>query len=134
MVLTFVDASVLIAAARGVAPTTQAADVILTDPSRQIVSSDFVRLEVLPKPMYFSKSAEILYYQRYFSAVHLWVAPTLPLVRQAFHIAASHGLSAVDALHMAAAEIAGAAEFVTAERATSPLFRVTSLRIVSIRP
>ena len=134
MGLTFVDARVLIAGARGVAPTAQAADTLLTDPNREFVSSDFVRLEVLPKPVYFNKNAEVLYYQRYFSAVHVWVAPTLPLVRRAFQIATSHGLSAVDALHVAAAEIGKADELVTAERATSPLLRVTTVRVVSIRP
>ena len=134
MVLTFVDASMLIAGARGVSPTAQAADSILTDPNREFVSSDFVRLEVLPKPMYFNKSPELQYYRRYFSAVKVWKASTLPLIRHAFQIAASHGLSALDALHIAAAEIGKADELVTAERPTSSLLRVTALRVVSIRP
>jgi hypothetical protein len=40
----------------------------------------------------------------------------------------------MDALHLAAARAMNADEFVTAERPTSPIFRVADIRIVTIRP
>jgi hypothetical protein len=38
----------------------------------------------------------------------------------------------MDALHIAAAIEVGAAEFITAERPTSPLFRVRGVKVVSL--
>jgi predicted nucleic acid-binding protein len=43
------------------------------------------------------------------------------------------GLAAADALHVAAAKDAGVEEFITAEKTTSPLFRVIGISITSIR-
>jgi predicted nucleic acid-binding protein len=42
------------------------------------------------------------------------------------------GLAAMDALHVAAALSVGAEEFVTREKKTKPMFRVSSLKVVSI--
>jgi len=40
----------------------------------------------------------------------------------------------LDALHVAAAKVGGAEEFVTTERLTTALFRVVGLQITTIRP
>ena len=58
MTRTFIDASVLIAAARGKAAQAQEAMEILDDPDREFVSSDFTRLEVLPMPVYHGRADE----------------------------------------------------------------------------
>lgn len=134
MIRTFVDASVLIAGARGVGNESVAAEAILRDANRLFLASEFVRLEVLPKPLYFKNADEVAYYQAYFASVQVWVPSTAVLVQNAFQLASTHGLSAIDALHVAAAERAGADELVTAERSTSPLARVTTMRVVCIRP
>jgi hypothetical protein len=47
--LTFIDAGVLIAAARGTGIKALKAFSVLDDPSREFASSLFVQLEVLPK-------------------------------------------------------------------------------------
>lgn len=133
MIRTFVDASVLIASARGVGNEAMAAEAILQGSNRLFLTSEFVRLEVLPKPLYFKNADEIAYYQTYFTSVQVWAPPTAVLVQRAFQLASMHGLSAVDALHVAAAEAVKADEFVTGERTTTPLFRVTTVRVVSIR-
>lgn len=49
---TYVDAGVLIAAARGKDDVAVKAIQILDDPDREFVSSPFLRLEVLPKAVY----------------------------------------------------------------------------------
>jgi hypothetical protein len=49
---TFVDAGVLIAAARGRADVAAHAMKILDGPDREFVASPFLKLEVLPKAVY----------------------------------------------------------------------------------
>lgn len=134
MTLTFVDSGVLIAAARGIGPVSSAATAILLDTNRQFVSSDVVRLEVMPKPVYLKRTAEADYSRAFFTSVAIWVATTPLLTERALQHASAFGLSAIDALHSAAADLAGAEEFITTERSSKPLFRVTALRIASIHP
>ncbi len=134
MVLTFVDASVLIEAFRGESPAARRALDILDDPSREFTASDFLRLEIIPKPQYERRQPELAFYQDFFNAVTQWAPPRSKLVDAALAVATRHGLAAMDALHVAAAEECGAGEFVTAELPTKPLFRVQSLRVRSIRP
>jgi hypothetical protein len=40
----------------------------------------------------------------------------------------------MDALHIAAAKHAACEDFVTAEKPTKPLFRVTGIQVTTIRP
>ena len=44
----------------------------------------------------------------------------------------AHGLAAMDALHIAAAEALGVAQFVAGEKKDKPLFRVKSVPIWSL--
>lgn len=134
MIKTYVDSGVLIEAYRSVEPIASLALAILTDPDRSFVTSEFVRLEVRPKPVYFGRTKEVAFYDAYFAAATRSVSVTRALVRRAQQHGESFGLSAVDALHVAAAESIGADELVTSERQTSPLARVTSIRVISIRP
>ncbi len=133
MVLTFVDASVLIEAFRGEGPAARRALDVLDDPSREFAASDFLRLEVVPKAEYEKRHPELGFYQDFFDAVTQWAAPRANLVDAAFAVATRHGLAAMDALHLAAAEACGASEFVTGENPTKPMFRVRSIRMRSIR-
>ncbi|MFQ5955646.1 MAG: hypothetical protein ACE5JZ_11340, partial [Kiloniellales bacterium] len=106
---------------------------ILDDPSREFAASDFLRLELLPKPKYERRQPELAFYEDFFAAVTQWATARSKLVDAAYAVATRHGLSAMDALHVAAAEACGAGEFVTAELSTKPLFRVRSVRVRSIR-
>jgi len=56
---TFIDAGVLIAAARGDDVPSIIALNILDDPSREFASSPFIKLEVLPKAVYNRKKDEV---------------------------------------------------------------------------
>jgi predicted nucleic acid-binding protein len=49
---TFVDAGVLIAAARGGTEQSRRAMAVLDDPEREFVASPFLRLEVLPQALF----------------------------------------------------------------------------------
>ena len=67
-------------------------------------------------------------YERFFSRARL-IAVSAALVTQAYTEACTYGLSALDALHVTVAKAGGAEEFITTERTTTPLFRVTGLVI-----
>lgn len=131
---TFVDADVLIWAARGKESLSQAALTVLASPDREFVVSDFLRLEVLPKAAYHKQQGEEAFYRRVLAAAVETIPASPALVALAEQLAISYGLSAIDGLHVAAAITASAAEFLTAERTTSPLFRVQEIRMTSIRP
>ena len=85
MICTFLDAGVLIAGIRGDPATVERVLEILNDPERAFAASDFVRLEVLPKALYFRQQAEAAFYEAYFATVvemvevsqRLWPRPTM---------------------------------------------------------
>lgn len=105
---------------------------ILDDDRRSFVSSPFVRLEVLPKALFHQRLPEVAFYQSYFEEVAVWVRPDEDFLDEASRLAARFGLSAVDALHVAAATMAGADELVTSEKPGRPIHRVASLTITTI--
>lgn len=130
---TFVDADVLINAFRGIGPTASAAQAVIDDPDREFVVSDILRLELLPKPHYFGRTAEEQFYETFFAAAIEYVETTSAIVQVAESEAKTFGLAAADALHVVAAKEARVQDFITAEKVTSPLFRVTGFSINSIR-
>lgn len=133
---TFIDAGVLISAARGTDAVATKALQILDDPDREFASSVFVRLEVLPKSIYFKRENEIQFYETFFDAVVYWTNNMEVLTSEAYREACATGLSAMDALHVAAAKLVGADELVTTESVDKPLHRAISatFTVVSIRP
>jgi predicted nucleic acid-binding protein len=128
LIRTFLDAGVLIAAVRGEATEAARALAILEDPERSFIASDFLRMEVLPKALYYQRPAEVALYERFFSKARL-ITVSAALVTQAYAEACAFGLSALDALHVTVAKAGGAEEFLTTERSTTPLFRVTGITI-----
>jgi predicted nucleic acid-binding protein len=129
---TFVDAGVLMLGARGRAELSERALAVLADPRRTFVASPFLRLELIPKPTYFRRTDEVLFYETFFAAVSVWTPASVELVDLALRVASTYGLACVDALHVAAALTAHADELVTAERSTSPLLRVAELTVISL--
>lgn len=132
MTRTFLDAGVLIAAARGSGPSYLKAMEILDDGERSFVSSLFVRLEILPKALFHQRHAEVAFYESYFEEVDLWVDPDRALLEEAGRVATRFGLAALDALHVTSALVAGADELVTTEGSTRPIHRVAGLSVKTI--
>ena len=133
MKATFVDAGVLIAAARGTQDVSTAALSLLTDPEREFVASPFLRLEVLPKAIYHHRTLEIAFYERYFQGVKHWADSSDGLVDDAYCEACAAGLSALDALHVVAAIRGGAVDLVTTEKRTTLANRVRGISVVTLR-
>ena len=134
MTRTFLDAGVLIAAARGLGIIPVRAHAILDDVDRTFVTSEYIRMEVFPKALYHRQSQEVLLYERFFARAVQKCTPSVSLIQQAYTEACTFGLASLDALHIAAAKSSGAEEFITTERPTTPLFRVTGIVITTIIP
>ena len=129
---TVLDSGVLIAAFRGEDDAFLSTFAILNDPDRVFISSDFVRLELLPKPVFYRRTDETTFYAHFFAATIDWVDCSPTLIQRAYDYGCQFGLNAVDALHIAAASLSTTDEFVTTERVHSPLLRIPT-SIVQVR-
>ena len=112
---TFVDSGVLILAAKGAERASLTALSILDDPTREFVTSDLVRLEVIPYARYFRKDTEVAFFEAFFASVRRTVRSSRTLTAAAEAEAAQTGMQAMDALHIAAAKVAKTDEFITTE-------------------
>lgn len=131
---TFVDAGVLIAAARGGNVQAARAIEILDDPEREFAASVFLRLEVLPQAVFNKRVAEAAFYEAFFSAVTHWATNLDDITQIALREASTHGVEAMDALHVAAAISVGASELITTEKPSRSIHRATGVTVVTIHP
>lgn len=134
--ITYLDTSVIVAAAHGTEDAHLSAMHVLSDPQRVFIASDFVRIETVPHARYNKYFADLDFYEEYLRSVTAFVSITPELIARGIEVVAKFGIGSMDALHLAAAELGGADEFVTAEKPTKPFFRATSTRtrIVGIHP
>lgn len=129
---TFVDSGVLLTAFRGLEPDSEDAFRILEDPDREFVSSIFVRLELLPKPVFFGNEEEIEFYEAFFQAALHWVDFSDELLEATLEEAKECGMAAMDAIHVVAAGSAGCDELVTTEKSSRPMHRSSLVKVVCI--
>jgi predicted nucleic acid-binding protein len=129
---TYIDSGVLIAAIRGIDPIAQKAMAVIDDPEREYVSSMFVKLEVLPKPIYHKQDIEQEFYETFFQGITMWAKDFDLIIANAYQEACDAGINALDALHIAAAVSVKADEFITTENLTKPIHRATSVRVVAL--
>lgn len=132
MTRTFVDAGVLIAAACGIPGIADRALQLLDDPERRFVTSDFLRLEVVPKPSYHGFNDQVEFYEAFFASARR-IPVSNKLMEEALREGRRFGLSACDAIHVAVARRAKCHEFLTTEKPSKPLFRVTDLTVISLQ-
>ena len=99
--------------------------------SRQLLTSEIVRLELLPKPIFFKQRAEVNFYENIFSKSRCDRVDA-ELYAAAFELAAKYGLAAADALNLASAIRLGADEFVTAELPGKPMYRVREVKVITL--
>ena len=101
MILTYIDSGVLLSAANGEGRIAEKALEILGDSSREFASSEFVKLELIPKAIYNKQTEEAQFYEEFFSAVTYWATDLEKVVKDAYDIGCQYGLAAMDALHIA---------------------------------
>ena len=132
MIKTYLDANVLIAAFRSDHPASAAAMNVIGDPGRLFVASQYLRLETLRKPMFYTRKEEIEFMDAYFDCVSLWVPATDALTMKALDLAALLDLGTMDAIHAAAAIQGATQELVTMEKSSKPICRIPGLTVVSL--
>jgi predicted nucleic acid-binding protein len=129
---TFLDSGVLIAAARTNDIMAIKAIEILDDSQRQLATSLFVKLEILPKAVYHQQQGEIKFYEAFFTNCSLWADDLPTIIQLAQNLANQFGLGALDALHIASALSINCDEFITTEKTNKPLHRVSGIKVISI--
>jgi len=132
MTRTFIDSGVLIAAARGEGEIAEKALAILQDPNRELASSIFLKLEVLPKAIYNHRTSEVRFYEEYFDEVSYWATEINQIIQNAYREVSESGLGAMDALHVAAAVSVSAVELITNEKPEKSIHRTKSIQVISI--
>ncbi|VVM07112.1 hypothetical protein MAMT_01575 [Methylacidimicrobium tartarophylax] len=129
---TYVDASVLIAAFRGEEKVMERALKVVEDPNRTLVVSNYLRLEVLPKPTFHGMQEELEFMKNILDNAADNVSTSDKLTKTALNLASQYDMTPIDALHVAAAVVAKVDELVTMEKPTKPMCRVTDIPVVSI--
>jgi predicted nucleic acid-binding protein len=125
----FLDSGVLMTAWKG--GDKEAALAVIEDTSRRLLTSELVRLELLPKAIFFKRRDEVAFYERIFSRAQCDPMDTA-LYSSAFELAGRYGLSAADAFNLASAVRLEADEFVTTELPGKAMFRVKEVRVVTL--
>lgn len=131
MTLTYVDAGVLIIAARGGEARSERALALLLDPGRTFAASAFLRLEVIPQAAFHKRTSEVAFYERFFESVRVW-ADEQGLTEAALHEASTHGLQALDSLHVVAAKQVGARELFTLEKPGRSIYRARAVKVIHL--
>ena len=134
MTISFIDSGVLIAAARGEGIIAEKALDILKNPDLELASSFYVKMEVLPKAIFYQNNNEVEFYQTFFSLVSYWANDEEKIRQIAYEEASKFGLSAMDSLHIAAAISVNADDFITTEKINKPIHRTKSIKLISIYP
>ncbi len=128
---TYIDANLLIAAFQGDEDTSRRALGVLDDPGRTLVVSDYVRLEVLPKPTFHKRREEIEFMRSVLDQAEN-VPSSSELTGKSLDLAAIYDMTPLDALHIGAAAVSGVDELVTMEKPTKPMCRVKELKVISL--
>jgi hypothetical protein len=126
---TFLDSGVLIAAYKGSASIEAPANNILDDPNRVFLSSPFVRHEVSPKALYNRQLDEYRFYQKYFRRA-AFCDNLKSILSYAGKESAKSGVGAMDSLHIAAAYLLDADEFITSEKPGRSIYRTSLVKVI----
>ena len=126
---TFLDSGVLITAYKGSPSIEEPAGLILADPDRIFLSSPFVRHEVSPKALFNKQVIEYRFYQGYFRR-WLFCDDLKAILNCALKESARSGIGPMDSLHIAAAHLLDADEFITTERPGKSIYRTLLVKVV----
>ena len=126
---TFLDSGVLITANRGLVGERNAALEILEDPDRIFLSSPFLQHEVCPKALFNHRQQEYRFYLEYFQRTAMLNDVRL-ILEHAGHESARAGLGAMDSLHVTAAHLSEADEFIATETPKKSIYRTKLVRVL----
>ena len=126
---TFLDSGVLIAAYKGSPSIEVPANNILDDPNRVFLGSPFVRHEASPKALYSRQLDEYRFYQKYFRRA-AFCDDLKSILSYAGKESAKSGVGAMDSLHIAAAYLLDADEFITSEKPGKSIYRTSLVKVI----
>lgn len=110
---------------------------ILDDSEREFIGSDFLRLELLPKPTFHRKQSEIEFMREFLNGTDENVTISDEITQRAIELAGRYDLQPMDALHISAAIYARAEEFITLENPDKPMCKIPEdeigLKVYSLR-
>jgi hypothetical protein len=121
----------LIAAFKGEQDIRECAQAILSEPNIEYWYSPLLRLEVILQPSHYGYALELEFYKEYFSHANCY-GDLDRIFTIAEPEAIKHGIPVIDALHVAAANLARCKVLVTTEKSTKPMFRTKLTKVVSI--
>ena len=104
----------------------------MDDGTREFLTCENVKLELLPKPTFEKRRAEVEFYTAHFDEAGGGEPFSAELGDAALALAKKYGLAAGDALNLASAIRQKADEFITSELPGKPLFRVAGIKIISL--
>jgi predicted nucleic acid-binding protein len=126
---TFLDSGVLISAFDGPSHLRDLALQTLEDPGRLFLTSPFVILEVMPKAIFNKRAAEARFYEGFFARA-MFATDLKAMLTLGEKEAASSGVGAMDSLHIAAAHLLKADEFITTERPNKSIHRTSLVKVI----
>ena len=104
---------------------------IIDDENREFFTSQMVRLELLPKPCFEKRDAEVAFYENHFRDCSFTEPLSKELGAEAEKLATRYGLAGPDSLQLAASLRHSVAEFYTSERPGKPMFRVSLFSLLT---
>ena len=129
LIRTFLDAGVLITSYNARRDIELQAAELLDDRNRIFLSSPFIRHEICPKALFNKRQLEYRFYREYFRRATMFNDIRLILER-AGREAARSGINAMDSLHVAAAYLLNADEFVTTEKPGKSIYRTSLVKVI----
>jgi hypothetical protein len=126
---TFLDAGVLITAYNAQRGIEVEAAAVLSDKNRIFLSSPYIRHELCPKALFNKRHLEYQFYREYFQRATMFNDVRLILER-AGREGARSGINAMDSLHVAAAYLLDADEFITTEKPGKSIYRTSLVKVV----
>ena len=131
-ILTFIDSCVLINAVQGVGEANRKALEILDDEDRKFIVSDFVLLEVIPKPTFNKIQDQVSFYQSFFNDVSTSIEISTAITTLAIQLSSEYDVAPMDSLIVSSAIVGGADELITMEKPTNPMHRVKEIKVISL--
>jgi len=109
---------------------------IQNDSDREFIGSDFLYLELLPKPTFQKRQPEVQFMQEFLDETEN-VTISDKITQKAIELAGRYDLQPMDALHISAAIYAKVEEFITLEKPDKPMCKIPEdeigLKVYSLR-
>ena len=123
------DAGVLIEAAIASGPKSEHAFSVLWDTGRVFLSCPFLDFELLPQAIRSKRTSQLNYLEEFLASTER-IEDLAAIFKVAFDEAIKSPISGIDALHIAAAHLLNADEFITTEKPGKPIYKNSLVQVL----